>query len=271
MKKDLKSSCQKQTKSRSTTSKTQASKQNQNQSKKSLLDTSNKFSSPLSKRSAKSRAIEALANKKINSKKSSLANATANKSTVDFIGKTNSSESNTNDLDELEEELSDQEINKSFIEDDNEDEDSEKYEENIDISDEEEEDEEELQEKGESRLFRPFKKIRSSAREKSGSSDFSNASARKHANNISNTETASASDLETESKPSEKYRLRKQSNSSNRSLSKLENFPTTSSHTVVPNKKARLSTDLPWNVYSPSEIEKSKWSHLFFNLFLIDF
>ena len=265
MKQDLKSSCQKQTKSRSTTSKTHASKQYQKQSKlpKLLLDTSNKLSSPSSKRSAKSRAIEALANKKINSKKSSLANATANKSTVDLIGKTNSSESNTNDLDELEEELSDQEINKSFIEDDNEDEDSDKYEENIDISDEEEEEEEEelgeeLEENEESRLFRPFKKIKSSAREKSGSSDFSNASARKHANNISHTETTSTSDLETEPKSIEKYRLRKQSNSSNRSLSNLESFPTTSSRAVVPNKKARLSTDLPWNVYSPGEIEKSK-------------
>ena len=264
MKQDLKSSCQKQTKSRSTTSKTHASKQYQKQSKlpKLLLDTSNKLSSPSSKRSAKSRAIEALANKKINSKKSSLANATANKSTVDLIGKTNSSESNTNDLDELEEELSDQEINKSFIEDENEDEDSDKYEENIDISDEEEEEEEELgeelEENEESRLFRPFKKIKSSAREKSGSSDFSNASARKHANNISHTETTSTSDLETEPKSIEKYRLRKQSNSSNRSLSNLESFPTTSSRAVVPNKKARLSTDLPWNVYSPGEIEKSK-------------
>jgi hypothetical protein len=224
-----------------------------------------------SKRSAKSRALEALSNqqKQPSTKASSLANATANKSTVDLFGKTKSSLSNTNDLEEIEGELSDQERDKSNIDDEGE-EPEDYYEESIDIDEdedietneekdeaEEEEDEEEEEESESSKLFRPFKKIRSSARAKSGNSDFSSASSRHYSNHQKSNNAEAINDLDSETKSNEKSRLRKQSNSSNRSLSKVESPPATSSRTVVPHKKARLSTDLPWTAYSAPEIEKS--------------
>ena len=180
------------------------------------------------------------------------------------------------DLEEIEGELSDQERDKSNIDDEGE-EPEDYYEENIDIDEEEEEaedietneekdeveeeedddDGDEEEESESSKLFRPFKKIRSSARAKSGNSDFSSASSRHYSNHQKSTNAEAINDLDSETKVTEKYRLRKQSNSSNRSLTKVESPPATSSRTVVPHKKARLSTDLPWTAYSAPEIEKS--------------
>ena len=179
-------------------------------------------SASLVKRSAKSKAIEALTS--VNKlTRTSLANATANKSTVDLFD-----ELSSNDLEELEDEDDTQESRIGHEAS------------HVDLKTNAEE-EPEVEE--DSRLF--HKKRRSSTRTKSGSSDLSNASSRLHSHKshiesatvaAGNEEEESDIDADSKFKTVEKYRLRKQSSSSNRSTSKVD------THVSVPHKKARLAS-----------------------------